>query len=90
MTVATGSCESLERWITSGGDSACSLNPGYRDLIARTYFAGSPAHHDVGARYLRDNIKYGLGPAERTGLETFYRYAAEAGVVPGAGRLDFY
>jgi chorismate dehydratase len=58
--------------------------------IARTYFADAPEHHEVGARYLRDNIKYELGDAERVGLEAFYSYAAEAGVVNGAGRVDFY
>ena len=54
------------------------------DAIAREYFRGSPALQDVGARYLRDNIKYHLGADERAGLELFYRYAAEAGVVPAA------
>ena len=60
------------------------------DLIAREYFADSPDRQAIGARYLRDNIKYYLGDPERAGLETFYRYAAEAGVVPVAGRLDFF
>ena len=60
------------------------------DRIARAYFAHEPEHHALGAQYLRDNIKYHLGDAERAGLETFYRYAAETGVVANAGRLDFY
>jgi len=60
------------------------------ERIARAYFADAPEHHARGAQYLRDNIKYQLGDAERAGLETFYRYAAEAGVVADAGRLDFY
>ena len=60
------------------------------ELIAREYFADSRERQAVGARYLRDNIKYYLGDAERAGLETFFRYAAEAGVVPDAGRLEFY
>ena len=60
------------------------------ERIAREYFAGSPAHQAIGARYLRDNIKYHLGDAERAGLETFYRYAAEAGVVAIAGPVEFY
>jgi predicted solute-binding protein len=60
------------------------------ERIARTYFASAPEHHALGAQYLRDNIKYHLGDAERAGLETFYRYAAETGVVADAGRLDFY
>jgi chorismate dehydratase len=60
------------------------------ERIARTYFASAPEHHALGAQYLRDNIKYHLGDAERAGLATFYRYAAETGVVAEAGRLDFY
>lgn len=60
------------------------------ERIAQAYFANAPQHQALGARYLRDNIKYHLGDAERAGLEMFYRYAAEAGVVADAARLDFY
>jgi len=49
-----------------------------------------PRHQAIGARYLRDNIKYGLGADERAGLELFYQYAAEAGVVKSAQPLRFY
>jgi predicted solute-binding protein len=44
----------------------------------------------VATRYLRDNIKYHLGDEERAGLELFYRYAAEAGVVEHAAPLRCY
>jgi chorismate dehydratase len=77
------------------GDDAASLRRArdagvtQLDLIAREYFADSPERQAVGARYLRDNIKYYLRDPERAGLEAFYRYAAEAGVVPVAGPLDF-
>jgi len=60
------------------------------EQIAQQYFAGTPAHREIGARYLRDNIQYHLGKPEREGLEAFYRYAAEAGVVESAGRLELY
>jgi chorismate dehydratase len=49
-----------------------------------------PRQQAIGARYLRDNIKYDLGDDERAGLELFYRYAAEAGVVKAAQPLRFY
>ena len=52
--------------------------------------SGSAARQAVGARYLRDNIKYHLGPEERAGLELFYRYAAEAGLVGAPDELRFY
>ncbi len=60
------------------------------ERIAAAFFADVPARQTAGAQYLRDNIKYHLGDAERAGLETFYRYAAEAGVVADARRLAFY
>jgi chorismate dehydratase len=60
------------------------------DAIARTYFPDAPGRQAIGARYLRDNIKYYLGAGERAALEMFYRYAAEAGVVPDAGTLRFF
>ena len=58
--------------------------------IGRRYFEDAPEHQALGARYLRDNIKYSLGPDERQGLELFYRYAAEAGVVEAAAPVRFF
>jgi chorismate dehydratase len=60
------------------------------ETIARQYLADHPERQAAGARYLRDNIKYHLGPDERAGLELFYRYAADAGVVDSAEPLRFY
>ena len=60
------------------------------DEIARDYFPDAPVHQAIGARYLRDNIKYSLGEEERAGLELFYRYAAEIGDVASAGVLQFF
>jgi chorismate dehydratase len=58
--------------------------------IAHEYVGDVPELVDVGVQYLRDNIRYHLGPDERAGLELFYQYAAEEGVVPLAQRLLFY
>jgi chorismate dehydratase len=60
------------------------------DDIVREYFTDTPARQALGARYLRDNIKYDFGDDERAGLELFYEYAAEAGLVSAPGRLRFY
>ena len=60
------------------------------EAIAADYFREAPDHQAAGAGYLRDNIKYHLGDLEREGLERFYRYAVEAGVVPEADALRFY
>ena len=58
--------------------------------IAREYFASLPERQAMGVRYLRDNIKYSLGAQERAGLELFYRYAVEAGVISRAEPLRFF
>jgi chorismate dehydratase len=58
--------------------------------IAREYFASVPERQAMGVRYLRDNIKYSLGAQERAGLELFYRYAVEAGVISRAEPLRFF
>ena len=60
------------------------------DEVAREYLWEAPARQSVGARYLRDNIKYHLGDEERAGLELFYRYASEIDVAPASGGLRFY
>lgn len=60
------------------------------EVIAREYFPDSLVRQAIGARYLRDNIKYYLRGEERAGLEAFYRYAAETGVVPEPQALRFY
>ena len=60
------------------------------DEIVRQYFPGEPERQEIGVRYLRDNIKYHLGPEERAGLELFYTYAAEARIVPESRELRFF
>ena len=60
------------------------------EAVARGYFPDSPDRQRIGARYLRDNIKYYFGDEELAGLQMFYRYAAEAGLVPDAGELRFF
>lgn len=60
------------------------------DDLARHMFPDDPRQQAIGARYLRDNIKYVLGAEELAGLDTFYRYAAEAGLVDRAAPVRFY
>jgi predicted solute-binding protein len=60
------------------------------DEVARAYYPDDPGRQAVARRYLRDNIRYGLGDEELVGLRTFYRYAAEAGLVSGARELTFF
>jgi chorismate dehydratase len=58
--------------------------------LAQEYLADTPERQETGARYLRQNIKYYLGGDERAGLETFYQYAAETGLVDKASELQFF
>ena len=58
--------------------------------IAAAYYPGSAERQAVAVQYLRDNIKYHLGDEERVGVELFYRYAAEAGVVHASRPVSFY
>ena len=60
------------------------------DELARQYLADTPERQALGAEYLRDKIKYHFGDEERAGLEAFYRYAVEAGVVPATRELQFF
>jgi len=60
------------------------------DALAREYLADTPQWQALGAGYLRDNIKYYLGDREREGLQLFYRFAAEAGVVERTQPLRFF
>src|SRR5437867_2513920 len=60
------------------------------DGIARRYFEHDAGRQAIAARYLRDNIHCFLGPEEMEGLRTFYRYAAEAGLVAYDGDLRLY
>lgn len=58
--------------------------------IARTVGAGDPSREDQVLRYLRDNLKYGLGIAEAAGLRRFHEWAVELGIMPVLRPLGFY
>lgn len=60
------------------------------DELAFDYFRHDPARQALAARYLRENIKYALGPREQAGLELFYRYAHETGLVSTSGPVRFF
>ena len=61
---------------------ACRLGVEHADDVARQHFPGDPARAALGAKYLRDNVGFGFGERERAGLTSFYRDAAELGLVP--------
>jgi chorismate dehydratase len=60
------------------------------DAIAAEYGRGNPAMAARAAAYLRDNVKYGLGPDAITGLQMFLDYAADVNAAPRRRRLEFF
>jgi chorismate dehydratase len=60
------------------------------ETIAREEGRGDRAREQQALRYLRDNLKYGLGEAEIAGLRRFHELAAEQDLVPGLRDLRFY
>lgn len=58
--------------------------------IAREAGGGDARAERRSLEYLRDNLKYGLGPAEAAGLRRFHELAAEIGLVSGLQPLRFY
>ena len=60
------------------------------DEIAAGYGRGDAARAARAAAYLRDNVRYGLGPDERAGLQAFLDYAADLGLAPGRRALAFF
>jgi chorismate dehydratase len=57
--------------------------------IAAEYGRGDTQVTERATRYLRDNVKYGLGPEEAAGLQLFLDYAAELGLGPKR-KVEFY
>ncbi len=58
--------------------------------IAKEYAGGDQAIEGRAARYLSDNVRYGLGPDEAAGLQLFLNYAAELRLAPRHRTLEFY
>jgi chorismate dehydratase len=60
------------------------------DEIAAEYGRGDARRTARAATYLRDNVKYGLGPDEARGLQLFLNYAADLGLAPRRRSLEFF
>lgn len=60
------------------------------DAIAREYGGDDPRVVARAAAYLRDNVRYGLGPQAAAGLQQFLDYAADLGLAPARRRLEFF
>ena len=60
------------------------------EAIAAEYGRGDDRRTAKALAYLRDNVKYGIGPDEAKGLQLFLDYAADLGLAPARRRLEFY
>jgi chorismate dehydratase len=60
------------------------------EAIAVDYGRRDPVAVARAAAYLRDNVRYGLGPEEIAGLQLFLDYAAELKAAPRRRRLEFF
>jgi len=58
--------------------------------IADEYAKGNAGAAQRALAYLRDNMRYGLGPDEEKGLQLFLAYAADLGLTPRRRRLEFF
>ena len=60
------------------------------DAIAAEYGRGDADRTARAAAYLRDNVRYSLGPDEAAGLQLFLNYAADLGLAPRRRQLEFF
>jgi chorismate dehydratase len=58
--------------------------------IAAEYGKGDGPATQQALVYLRDNMRYGLGPDQEQGLQLFLDYAADLGLAPQRRRLEFF
>lgn len=60
------------------------------DAIAAAYCTATPERIPLAAQYLKDNVRYGLGDAERAALGEYYRRAAALGLIAAPRALKFF
>jgi chorismate dehydratase len=59
------------------------------ETLARTWAPRVGISESAVRTYLTDNIDYSLGEENLAGLELFFEYAVECGMLPGLKRLEF-
>ena len=63
---------------------------GAPESVAARYYPDDADKAATGGLYLRENIRFRMGPREQAGLERFFALAAEVGVVAGVQPLRWY
>jgi chorismate dehydratase len=85
--VWTGWPESVTAEHVAALQSARDAGVRHADEISREFYPSDAPRQAIASRYLRENIRYYLGDDELEGLRTFFRYAAELGLVEFDGAL---
>lgn len=86
----TGRPGALDREGVRALQAAQQEGAGATDAIAAEYGRGDAAATARAAVYLKDNVRYGLGSDEASGLRTFLDYAAALGLAPRRRELEFF
>ena len=60
------------------------------DAVADAYVGGDPDRRTVARRYLRESMKYDLSIRALQGLRTYFREAAQLGLVGRSGPIEFF
>jgi chorismate dehydratase len=69
---------------------AAARGRGRTDALAAAYCADAPERIPIAQRYLRENLRFDLGPREVLALETYYRDAADVGGIRTAVTPAFF
>jgi chorismate dehydratase len=85
----TGRPAAIDRGHVEALQAAQAAGVAATDVIAAEYGGHDTERTGRAARYLRDNVRYGLGPEEAAGLQRFLDYAAGLGLGPRR-ELAFY
>jgi chorismate dehydratase len=86
----TGRPAAVDDGVVEGLQRAQAEGVAAREAIGAEYGSGDPARTARAAVYLRDNVKYGLGPEEAAGLQMFLDLAADMGLARRRRPLQFF
>lgn len=71
-------------------NDAASLGRANTDRVANAYCADDAERQGIARTYLRDNMRFSLDAPAIAGLKTYYREAAQLGLVAGEGSLEWF
>jgi chorismate dehydratase len=86
----TGRSSAADERVVGALQAAQKVGVASVEAIAEEYGGGDSNRAARAARYLRDNVSYGLGPDEAAGLQLFLDYAVELGLAPHGRPLEFF